>query len=596
MQHGHPQMTVADLLGSPLPRDLVEAENARRTSSIAWRSWLGMRVKIIDEYNRIPTRTQSALLTVLADDYAEIFDQIYEMARSAWYLTANDDAGGGTYQVIEALRDRIDVVVQALPFNTRFSRRSCSRAERSVRPEEVVPDQIVFTEAELDRLHREVLAVPIPRPVLRRLEFFAGQFEYLERGRQPVRVQDQGHGAARRRRPAPRAAGGHRSRPPERPRHPDDRTGLSVRALQTLVLYAKAMALLPRQARGRGSRTCAQVLPFVLLEKLPMDTEARFFEPDEHGGAAPRPGRRGCARCSTRRAASTTAEGLDRDDPVGDALARVRPRARRARRRRGARPGSTARRAAARRHRGAAQALRPPLRRRADAQVPPPALHELPRLAALVVMTRAVAAAGPSSPSGPVESAGEPAPLWAAALRRVADELGRDLDVARAGGASDAALGEALRAAGPGFERFVARQGGAASGLASSGEGQPVLDRWADALGPVRRGAGRRRPLRRRHDRSVGARVGGARDAARPAHGDAARRRRPPVGGGPGLGTRRCDGVGPGHRRGPRRRGRPPSRSPTTGCASWGRCRRGGPGTCGCGRRRGPSCRRCPSP
>ena len=37
-----------------------------------------MRVKIVDEYNRIPTRTQSALLTVMADDYAEVFDQVYE--------------------------------------------------------------------------------------------------------------------------------------------------------------------------------------------------------------------------------------------------------------------------------------------------------------------------------------------------------------------------------------------------------------------------------------------------------------------------------------------------------------------------------------
>jgi MoxR-like ATPase len=39
---------------------------------ISWRAWLGMRVKIVDEYNRIPTRTQSALLTVMADNYAEV--------------------------------------------------------------------------------------------------------------------------------------------------------------------------------------------------------------------------------------------------------------------------------------------------------------------------------------------------------------------------------------------------------------------------------------------------------------------------------------------------------------------------------------------
>ena len=65
MQHGHPQMTIADLLGNPLPADLVAAQSMEDIR-IAWRKWLGMRVKIIDEYNRIPTRTQSALLTVMA--------------------------------------------------------------------------------------------------------------------------------------------------------------------------------------------------------------------------------------------------------------------------------------------------------------------------------------------------------------------------------------------------------------------------------------------------------------------------------------------------------------------------------------------------
>ena len=61
-----------------------------------------MRVKIIDEYNRIPTRTQSALLTVMGDNYAEILNHVYECPESAWFLTANDEQGGGT--VHEALQ------------------------------------------------------------------------------------------------------------------------------------------------------------------------------------------------------------------------------------------------------------------------------------------------------------------------------------------------------------------------------------------------------------------------------------------------------------------------------------------------------------
>jgi len=87
MQHGHPQMTIADLLGNPLPADLVNAQKIEDIR-ISWRKWLGMRVKIVDEYNRIPTRTQSALLTVMGDNYAEILDQVYECPEAAWFLTA----------------------------------------------------------------------------------------------------------------------------------------------------------------------------------------------------------------------------------------------------------------------------------------------------------------------------------------------------------------------------------------------------------------------------------------------------------------------------------------------------------------------------
>src|SRR5689334_4440016 len=179
MQHGHPQMTIADLLGNPLPSDLVNAQKIEDIR-VSWRKWLSMRVKIIDEYNRIPTRTQSALLTVMGDNYAEILDHVYECPESAWYLTANDEQGGGTYQVIEALRDRIDVIVQALAFNPRFLHELILRVEENVRPEEVVPRQIIFTEAEVDSLQQEILAVEFGEPVRRRLEFFVSQFEFCE--------------------------------------------------------------------------------------------------------------------------------------------------------------------------------------------------------------------------------------------------------------------------------------------------------------------------------------------------------------------------------------------------------------------------------
>jgi MoxR-like ATPase len=274
MQHGHPQMTIADLLGNPLPADLVNAQSMDDIR-IAWRSWLAMRVKIIDEYNRIPTRTQSALLTVMGDNYAEVLNHIHECPEAAWYLTANDAQGGGTYQVIEALRDRIDVVVQALAFNPRFLSDLLVRIEENVRPEEVVPREIIFTEAEVDRLDHEIRDVSIPVEVRRRLEFFASQFEMLETAGAQFEYMTKD---------TARLSGVEWSQviaaDNGRDRLKDlgcqTKNGLSVRNLMTLIVFAKALAYF------RGSEAVAledvrQVLPFVLQDKLLPDADAPFF-------------------------------------------------------------------------------------------------------------------------------------------------------------------------------------------------------------------------------------------------------------------------------------------------------------------------------
>ena len=314
MQHGHPQMTIADLLGNPLPADLVGAQSMDDIR-IAWRSWLSMRVKIIDEYNRIPTRTQSALLTVMGDNYAEVLNHIYECPEAAWYLTANDDRGGGTYQVIEALRDRIDVVVQALAFNPRFLDELLVRIEENIRPEEMVPREIIFSQEESDRLVVEIRQVEVPLEVRRRLEFFASQFELLETaGAQfeyltkdtarlsgadwaQVIAEDNG-----------------------RDRLKDlgcqTRNGLSVRNLMTLLVFAKALAYF------RGDRTVAlddvrQVLPFVLHDKLQPDLDAPVFALPEN--AAYRTDRLSWLRkMFDLSSAEYDRLDLDRNDPVGE--------------------------------------------------------------------------------------------------------------------------------------------------------------------------------------------------------------------------------------------------------------------------------------
>jgi MoxR-like ATPase len=281
MQHGHPQMTIADLLGNPLPADLVSAQSMDAIR-IAWRSWLSMRVKIIDEYNRIPTRTQSALLTVMGDNYAEVLNHIFECPDSAWYLTANDDQGGGTYQVIEALRDRIDVIVQALAFNPRFLNDLLLRIEENVRPEEVVPLEIVFTETEINQMNKEILQIEIPHAVRRRVEFFASQFELSETAgvQFEYMTKDTARLSAVEWSQVVAADNG-------RDRLKDlgcqTMNGLSVRNLMTLLVYAKALAYF------RGNQTVdlddvRQVLPFVLNDKLRPDLDAPFFALPQNAG------------------------------------------------------------------------------------------------------------------------------------------------------------------------------------------------------------------------------------------------------------------------------------------------------------------------
>lgn len=274
MQHGHPQMTIADLLGNPLPADLVNAQSMDEIR-IAWRSWLSMRVKIIDEYNRIPTRTQSALLTVMGDNYAEVLNQVFECPESAWYLTANDDQGGGTFQVIEALRDRIDVIVQALAFNPRFLEELLVRIEEEIRPEELLPRELVFTQAEVDEMGGAIREVAVPAQVRRRLEFFASQFELCETagGQFEYMTKDTARLAGLAWSEVTAADNG-------RDRLKDlgcqSLNGISVRNLTTLLVYAKALAYF----RGNAEvelEDLRQVLPFVLHDKLQPDPDAPFF-------------------------------------------------------------------------------------------------------------------------------------------------------------------------------------------------------------------------------------------------------------------------------------------------------------------------------
>lgn len=279
MQHGHPQMTIADLLGNPLPADLINAKSMDEIK-ISWRSWLNMRVKVIDEYNRIPTRTQSALLTVMGDNYAEILNHVFDCPEAAWYLTANDDQGGGTYQVIEALRDRIDVIVQALAFNPRFLDDLLVRIEENFRPEDMVPRTIIFKEEEITQLGKEILQVEIPEEVRRRLEFFTSQFEYFEPAGAQFEYMTKDTARLSKIDWAQIIATDN-GKDRLKDIGTQTKNGLSVRNLMTLLSYTKAIAFF-RGNKIAHIEDVRQILPFVLQDKLHPDLDAPFFSKPEN--------------------------------------------------------------------------------------------------------------------------------------------------------------------------------------------------------------------------------------------------------------------------------------------------------------------------
>lgn len=275
IQRGHPQLTIADMLGSPLPSDMLKAEDLS-SIKIAWRRWIGQRVKIIDEYNRIPTKTQSALLSLMAEGYAEMFDQYVYAGRSSWFLTANDDTGGGTFQVIEALKDRIDVVVRAVPFNSGFVETLLRRIEADKTPEELVPSEIVFTDKELAAVYAAILAVQVPEPVLSRLGFFLGQLDFCRmasprfefKNKDTLRLASQTV-----------ASICNEQCPLDKKVHLCSQTenGVSVRTYQTALHFAKALAYF----RGHPEvelEDCRQIVPWVLHEKLIPNTRSLFFD------------------------------------------------------------------------------------------------------------------------------------------------------------------------------------------------------------------------------------------------------------------------------------------------------------------------------
>jgi len=279
VQHGHPQLTLADLLGGPLPGDLVKAEQAEDIR-VRWRQWITARVKIIDEYNRIPTKTQSALLSLMAEGYAEQYEQTVHSGTSSWYLTANDDQGGGTFPVIEALRDRIDAVVRCPPLHPGLIDTLAERVAGASTPEEFVPADLVCPPDELDGAAQAVREVSVPPAVRDLVGLFLGQLDFCRRAsaRLEYQTKDTLHLAGRR--------VGHvctEDCPLDKSENLCTQTesGVSPRAAQALLHFAQALAYFRGQSEVDAEDIRA-VLPWVLHDKLPPNPQSPFFQKPEN--------------------------------------------------------------------------------------------------------------------------------------------------------------------------------------------------------------------------------------------------------------------------------------------------------------------------
>lgn len=279
VQHGHPQLTITDLLGNPLPSSLVNAKSTDQIE-VAWREWIGLRVKIIDEYNRIPTKTQSALLSLMAEGYAEMFEHVIESGRSAWYLTANDDLGGGTFSVIEALKDRIDVVVRCTPFHSKHLQVLAERVASDKLPQQHVPGDIILTTEELQEADRKIRTIGLPNDLLEVLGFFFGQLDFCRQASNQLESMNKD---------TLRLAGkrvGHvctEDCPLDKQINLCTQTegGVSPRTHQSILHYAQALAYF----RGNEQVTIEdlrQLLPWLLFDKLRMNPQSQFFQKTEN--------------------------------------------------------------------------------------------------------------------------------------------------------------------------------------------------------------------------------------------------------------------------------------------------------------------------
>ncbi len=162
--HGQPQLTLSDLFG---PLDLPKLQEGKTNTILHPRIANPEADIIIDEINRIPSKTQSAVLSMLSEKYVELFGgQVIDMGDRTFFATMNDKNGGGTYELIDALKDRFDIAVMAYPRNHIYS--GITTPDNTLE----FPEKYRFKSNELSIIRQQINELQFSKDAQQRLSFF----------------------------------------------------------------------------------------------------------------------------------------------------------------------------------------------------------------------------------------------------------------------------------------------------------------------------------------------------------------------------------------------------------------------------------------
>lgn len=276
--HGTADLTEDQLLGLALPRDILQARRLQDIK-VEWAPWLRNKVRVIDEYNRMNPKVQAALLTLLADKYAHFRGQTLRVDDGVWYVTANDAAGGGTYPVVEALKDRIDASIPSSRFSSQHLRDLEEDIALGRTPSaKVLTQGVVLTPETLARVRRDMNSIRVEPTSLRKLAYFFSNFDYLP-GASPDVTRAQKDVARLYAEPSKVGRLLQEETGLDKLKDLGFQTlgGLSTRAFQTTLAYAKGLAYL-RGERVATDDDIRNAVGFTLAGRLIPDPNAAFFQ------------------------------------------------------------------------------------------------------------------------------------------------------------------------------------------------------------------------------------------------------------------------------------------------------------------------------